>query len=56
MIAVSKRDWFEHHEAAEIKTLIDELRHADAHGARAVCSRLRAEYGFYVGGYVAGDR
>jgi hypothetical protein len=53
---MSKRNWFEHHEAAQIKALIDELCHADAEAARAVRSRLRAEYGFYVGEYVLDAR
>jgi hypothetical protein len=44
-----RRNWFTHPEAAEIKALIDELHAGDA---KAVRSRLRGEYGFYVGDYV----
>ena len=40
-----RHNWFEHHEAAEIKGLIDELHGGDAKQVRA---RLRTEYGFYV--------
>ena len=47
-----RRNWFEHHEAAEIKALVDELHGADEVHARAVRGRLRAEYGFYVGDHV----
>jgi hypothetical protein len=37
-----RRNWFRHHEAAEIKALIDELHHAaDDALARAVRGRLR---------------
>jgi hypothetical protein len=46
---VVRRNWFEHHEAAEIKALIDELHGGDA---KAVRARLRTEYGFYVGDHV----
>jgi hypothetical protein len=44
-----RRNWFEHHEAAEIKGLIDELHGDDAKEVRA---RLRTEYGFYVADHV----
>ncbi len=47
-----RRNWFEHHEAAEIKGLIDELHGADEAQARAVRGRLRTDYGFYVGDHV----
>jgi hypothetical protein len=47
-----RRNWFEHHEAAEIKALIDELHGADEARTRAIRGRLRADYGFYLGDHV----
>ena len=55
-VRMARRNWFGHGEAAEIKALIDELRTGGEEDARAVRSRLRAEYGFYVHEYVLDPR
>src|SRR5262245_26110766 len=48
-----RRNWFTHPEAAEIKTLIDELHAGDA---KAVRSKLRGEYRLSVGSSVLAAR